>query len=149
MYKHILLPHDGSPLSEKALTEGIRVAKACGAKLTLIHVVAPYHAPGLAMHSSPALREIERQHQEELEKAARVMLESAQRQTRGQGVSACEFVVSSAVSAAEAIIEQADARGCDLILMASHGRRGVESLLVGSETVKVLTHTKTPVLVVR
>jgi nucleotide-binding universal stress UspA family protein len=148
MYKHILLPHDGSPLSDKALTEGIRVAKASNAKVTLLHVVAPYHAPGLAMHSSPALRAIEHQHQEELEKAARGMLESAQHSVRGQGVS-CEFAVISAVSPAESIIDQANARACDLIVMSSHGRRGVEGLLVGSETVKVLTHTKTPVLVVR
>ncbi len=148
MYQHILLPHDGTQLSDKALNEGIRVAKASNAKLTLIHVVAPYHVPGLAMHPSPTLREIERQHQEEQEKAARSMLESAQHSARGQGVS-CDFVVCSAVSPAESIIEQAGTRGCDLILMASHGRRGVQGLLVGSETMKVLTHTKTPVLVVR
>lgn len=148
MYKQIMLPHDGSQLSDKALTEGIAFAKASGARVTLIRVLAPYHVPGMGTYPTPVLKEIERQHQEELEKGARNMLESAQRRVQSNGVQ-CDTVLCTGHSPYREIIDQATSRECDLILMASHGRRGVEGLLLGSETVKVLTHSRIPVLVVR
>lgn len=148
MYQHIMLPFDGSPLSDRALAEGVALAKSNGAKITLMHVVHPYHVPVAGDHTSPAIQEIERQFLVELEKRAAEMLESARHRTAAAGV-ACDSVVQSGLHPYEEIIAAANKRGCDLILMASHGRRGIQGLLLGSETVKVLTHCTIPVLVVR
>ncbi len=148
MYKHIMLPYDGSPLSDKALTEGIALAKSSGARITLIFVVAPYHIPGMGTYPTSTLKEIERQHQEELEKGARAMLDSAQQRVQSGRIQ-CDTVVCAGRSVYKEIIDRATNAKCDLVLMASHGRAGLESLLLGSETVKVLTHSQIPVLVVR
>jgi nucleotide-binding universal stress UspA family protein len=148
MYKHILLPYDGSPLSERALSEGIRIAKHAQAKITLLNVVAPYHLPLAGDHTSHAVKEIERQFLAEFEKRASAMLDKARSLAAAAGVD-CDSVVHPGLHPYEEIIAQASKRRCDLILMASHGRRGLQGLLLGSETVKVLTHCAIPVLVVR
>ena len=148
MYKHILVPYDGSPMSDRAIAESIALAKLAGAKITLVNVVAPYHIPLAGDHSSDPVRAIEHQYLVELEKRAGAMLESVRKRTVDAGV-ACESVVRSGVHPYEEIIDTAQSSGCDLIVMASHGRRGIRGLLLGSETTKVLTHCSISVLIVR
>jgi nucleotide-binding universal stress UspA family protein len=148
MYKHILLPYDGSPLSDRALAESVALAKHSGAKITLFNVVAPYHVPVSGDHTSSAIKEIERQHQVELDRHAIEMLDKAREHATRAGVT-CESIAHPGAYPHEEIIEAARTRNCDLILMASHGRKGLQGLLLGSETVKVLTHCTIPVLVVR
>ena len=148
MYKHIMLPYDGSPLSDKALRHGIDLAKSVGSKITLIYVVAPHHLLVGGGYAVPGLKRLEQEYQEELTRKARDMLQSAQRHASDAGV-ACNVHIEDGENPHEHIVDAARQLNCDLILMASHGRRGIEGLVIGSETVKVLTHSQTPVLVVR
>ena len=149
MYKHILLPHDGSELSANALKQAIDLAKSVGAKLTALHVVQPFHLHIRGTSAPPDMRgKIEHDHDNEALEDARKMLAGVLHQTKAAGV-ACDSLAVLGEHPYTSIIEQAANSGCDLILMASHGRRGLEGLLLGSETVKVLTHSRIPVLVVR
>ena len=148
MHKHIMLPLDGSELSLKAVDEGIGLSKAFGARLTLITVVPPYHTGITSRLTTELAHEIENgrddEHKEEaLELHARTAARARAEQIR------CESLVVLGDNPYTQIIDNAQARQCDLIVMASHGRRGLDALLLGSETVKVLTHSKIPVLVVR
>ena len=150
MYKHILLPTDGSPLSEQAVTSGIALAKSLRAKVTGF-----FAQPSLsfgdyveaARHSATATRDM-KERETRLKQASKRVLDAVDRIAREAGV-ACDVVSVASDSPADAIIEAAQARGCDLVFMASHGRRGLDALLLGSETTKVLTHSKIPVLVCR
>ena len=145
MYKHILLPTDGSELSAKALRDGLQLAKEIGARVTALHVTPPFYptevTPStLAAHSH--------EHDERSKESARRALSAAEEAARAAGV-ACTAVHRVGDGPFEEIIKVADESGCDLIFMASHGRRGVAAMLLGSETNKVLTHSKIPVLVTR
>jgi nucleotide-binding universal stress UspA family protein len=140
MYKHILLPTDGSELSEKAIRHGVELAKAVGAKVSGLCVVVPSHAPsgtGVAMLGDHVL-----------EDAAEEFLATVTRHARELGVESECFYVSGA-SPHEEIVAAAEQRGCDLICMASHARSGLAGLLLGSETTSVLTGCRIPVLVLR
>ena len=149
MYKHIMLPVDGSEeLSIKAVQEGVALAKALGSKLTLITIVPPYHTGITTPITSDLVHEVEAGRDEEHKKEARATLASITTRVIAGKVD-CESLVVIGANPYEQIIESARARECDLIVMASHGRKGLDALLVGSETVKVLTHSKIPVLVVR
>ena len=148
MYKHIMLPLDGSELSAKTVKESLAFAKSIGAKLTAIHVVSRYHVILDEGFTSKGLRAIEKDHEELSKKSARKILDKVENLAKAEGVE-CEGMVVVGDHPYQAIIDHAAKRKCDLILMASHGRRGLEGLLLGSETVKVLTHSKIPVLVVR
>ena len=146
MYQHIMLPLDGSELSLKAADEGIGLAKVMGAKLTLITVVTPYQT-----HVTPAVslnQVIDQRHDEEARQLAQKMQANVVSQAKSKGVQ-CEGMVVVRDNPYREIIDNAVARKCDLIVMASHGRRGIGAVLIGSETAKVLTHSKIPVLVVR
>lgn len=145
MYKQILIPTDGSPLSEMAIKQGIAFAKVLNARITGISVTPPFHAIAvepMMITDTPA----------DWDKACQAMAEqhlSVIRETaKAEGVP-CETVQAVDDNPYHAIIETAKSRGCDLIFMASHGRRGVAAFVLGSETTKVLTHTKIPVLVCR
>jgi nucleotide-binding universal stress UspA family protein len=145
LYKHILLPTDGSELSAKALRDGLRFAKETGARVTALHVTPPFYptevTPStLAAHS--------REHDERSKESARRALGAAEEAARAAGVP-CTTIHRVGDGPSEEIIAVATEHGCDLIFMASHGRRGVKALLLGSETNKVLTHSKIPVLVTR
>jgi nucleotide-binding universal stress UspA family protein len=145
MFTHILLPTDGSPLSEAAIHQGIQFAKSINAKVTGIHAIQPFHVFTLQT-------EMLADTQEQFEKDARAHAEhclAVIRQTAEAAGVLCDTVAVTAEHPYEAIIKAAEEKGCDLIIMASHGRRGVQGLLLGSETQKVLTHTKLPVLVCR
>ncbi len=145
MFKHILIPTDGSELSEKAVEVGLGVAKSWGARATLLTVSAPFHVMAAEAF---VMVESQEQYVAAATAEAAAILTSAIHRAQSCGVEA-ERVHVFQDHAYEAIIETAEQRGCDLIVMASHGRRGIAALLLGSETSKVLTHTKVPVLVCR
>lgn len=149
MYKHILFPVDGSELSRKAETECIALAKSVGARVTAMHVVSHFylHFQRWAAPRS-VFTKIEKQHEAEAAEIARTMISKLEARARAEGVK-CDGLVSIGDHPYEEIIKSAEARKCDLIMMASHGYTGINSVLLGSETVKVLTHAKIPVLVVR
>ena len=145
MFKHILLPTDGSRLSEKAIKQSVRMAKAFGARITALHVVPKFHAFSYQVDMLEATRD---EYAAQAAARASEYLDYAQRVARAAGVE-CDGVRVMADQPFKEIVKLADKKGCDLILMASHGRRGLEGLLLGSETQKVLTHSKVPVLVYR
>ena len=148
MFKHILLPTDGSDLSDKGVKQTIRMAKALGAHITAVHIVPTYHSPreeGFFMPEVAALRE---KFESDAAKHANEILDPVKQAADKVGVK-CDTVVATADSAYQAIIRQAKKSKCDLIMMASHGRKGIQRMLHGSETANVLTHSKIPVLVLR
>jgi nucleotide-binding universal stress UspA family protein len=149
MFKHILLPTDGSKLSNKAVKQAIGIASALGVKITAVNVIGEFHLhrqfDGYAMPELPSLK---KQFEETEAAGAEKILDAVKESARKSGVECNTVTVISAVPY-DAIIKQATKSKCDLIVMASHGRTGLEALLLGSETVKVLTHSKIPVLVCR
>jgi nucleotide-binding universal stress UspA family protein len=145
MFKHILIPTDGSDLSLKAILYGVQLAKESGAKVTGLTVTEPYQAAGMDAVFVPVdLGDYEEQSRVLSEKA----IEQVKMAAQAAGVS-CETIREVHDQPYRAIIDAALALGCDLIVMASHGRRGISALLLGSETAKVLTHSTIPVLVYR
>jgi len=147
MFKHILLPTDGSKLSARAVKRGIDLAKKSRARVTAVHVVPEFKMmvdEGFTMLSAALKKRFE----EEGRARAQKMLDDIARQARARGVRCTTLCMASDLPYQQ-IIAAARKKKCDLILMASHGRRGLSSLLLGSETAKVLLHTKVPVLVVR
>jgi len=147
MFKHILLPTDGSKLSRKAVKMGIDLARRNRGRVTALHVLPEFKLmvdDGITM-ISPALK---KRFDDEGKKQAGKLLGEVARQARGRGVR-CATLCVAGDSPYREIIAVARRKKCDMILMASHGRRGISSLLLGSETSKVLLHTKVPVLVVR
>ena len=148
MFKHILVSTDGSKLSGKAIRTATRLADATGAKVTGVYVIAPYVAPayGEGMMYLPALSP--RRYKEIAGRAARKALAVVEIEARTAGAQYGSAMLT-ADNPWEGIIRTAKAKKCDLIVMSSHGRRGLAGLLLGSETTKVLTHSKVPVLVCR
>jgi nucleotide-binding universal stress UspA family protein len=142
MYGHILVATDGSALSAPAIRTAVGLAKSLSARLTAIYVVAPY--AGNAMGAISLLQGYRR----ELQRDARRALAAFHAEARAQGVAAQGSSVAG-LEPWQAILLAARRRKCDLIVMASHGRGGLAGLLLGSETRKVLTHSRIPVLVCR
>jgi nucleotide-binding universal stress UspA family protein len=145
MYKNILISTDGSELAGRAVKHGANLAKSLGAKVLVLTVTTPYHIFTMEtkmVENTPA----------EYTKAAQAdaakLLASAGETVKAAGV-ACDTVQVEHEHVYQAIIDAAKAKGCDLIVMASHGRRGISAIVLGSETVKVLTHSRIPVLVHR
>ena len=149
MFKHILLPTDGSELSNKAVKQAIEVAKALGAKITALHIMDSYHMvlhdEGLAM---PEIAALKTRLGEEKAARAKKILGAIEEAAETASVE-CDAVVATSDVPYEMIIDQATRFKCDLIVMASHGRSGLQGILLGSVTQKVLTHSKIPVLVCR
>jgi nucleotide-binding universal stress UspA family protein len=147
MFKHILIPTDGSPLAAKAVAAGIALAKECGARVTAYHAIeavparlyaVPYRGEEQAIAAFEERRKLDaEQHVAEMAHAA-----------RAQGVP-IEPVVQAVATPYEGIVKAAQEHGCDLILMSSHGRRGLARLALGSVTDKVIQMSKIPVLVYR
>lgn len=148
MYKHILLPYDGSELSDKALTEAIGLARSEKAKITLFYVVGPHHLMVGGGRAVPGLKRLETEYVEKIRTEAAAMLDAARQRAATAGVD-CVTVLEDGTNAYQNIVDAAKRERCDLILMASHGRRGLEGMVIGSQTIKVLTHASVPVLVVR
>ncbi|MEY4139387.1 MAG: hypothetical protein RLZZ371_1569 [Pseudomonadota bacterium] len=147
MFKHILVPTDGSHLSQDTVARAVLYAKETGARITLFYAEpdAPASYDGMGGISGPQFTQ---EVNECLDEAANTILDEAEKLAREAGVIANKVVLLGN-RPHELIIQAAEANGCDLIFMASHGRRGVSALLLGSETNKVLTHSKIPVLVYR
>jgi nucleotide-binding universal stress UspA family protein len=145
LFKNILVATDGSDLAAKAVEQGILLAKAVGAKVTAVTVTAPFNVLSLAP-SELGYTPIE--YKKHTEAFAEEVLGTVSAAATSGGV-ACETLHVEHEHVYQAIIDAASARRCDLIVMASHGRRGVSAVVLGSETVKVLTHSKIPVLVYR
>jgi len=145
MFKHILVPTDGSKLSERALKQAVRLAKQLGARVTAFHVMPKFQPSTYQMELLQMT--VGEYDQARLEHASQ-FLRFAERAAAAADVD-CEgrHVVSD--HPYKEIVKAAQKYGCDLILMASHGRRGIEGFLLGSETQKVLTHSHVPVLVYR
>jgi len=147
MFKHILVPTDGSPLSETTVSRAISFAKDAGARITFFYAQPDFPMPiyGEGALIDPTTPE---QFSKSAEAEATRILDSAKSAADAAGVAADTDTVVNEVPY-EAVIDAAERHGCDLIFMASHGRRGIAGLLLGSETQKVLTHSKVPVLVYR
>ncbi len=147
MFKHILIPTDGSGLSEKAIRAGVEMARAMGAKVTGLFA-APAPTPLVYGDFMPVGYMPPDLHAEVIQKASRHHLAVIEKAAREAGIGVNCISVTSEYPA-DAIVEAARTQRCDLIFMASHGRRGLAGLVLGSETHKVLTHSKIPVLVYR
>jgi nucleotide-binding universal stress UspA family protein len=145
LYKNILIPTDGSDLAAKAVEQGVLFAKEIGAKITAITVTEPFHLLSVAPSQ---LEYTPIEHKKYAEAYAEKVLGTVSAAAKLAGV-ACETLHVEHEHVYQAIIDAAAARRCDLILMASHGRRGVSAVVLGSEAVKVLTHSKIPVLIYR
>jgi nucleotide-binding universal stress UspA family protein len=145
MFKHVLLPTDGSPQSEAAVRQGIALAKEQQARVTGIHVVPEFH---VLSYRTDTLKYERAQYDKDGRARAASILLNLEEAARTAGVP-CETVCVFSDDPYEAIIQTADEKGCDLIAMASHGRKGIKGLLLGSETQKVLTHSHQPVIVLR
>lgn len=146
--KRILLPTDGSELSRNAIKQAVAFAKALGAKVVGLHVVPEFHTSMRYGHYVPTSLSIKKIVEEESKAKAKQVLASLEEEAARANLE-CECVTGFNDSIYEEIIRTAESRSCDLIIMASHGHAGLTGLLLGSETAKVLTHTKLPVLVLR
>ena len=149
MYKHILVPTDGSALSDKAVEAAIKLAKLAGARITAFHAVEPYPLQSAYAAEASGVAELQPEiFTERSEEYAKRVLDAVASAAAAANVQ-CDTEYATSRSASQAIVNKAATEGCDLIVMASHGRRGLEGFLLGSETQKVLTHTSIPVLVYR
>jgi nucleotide-binding universal stress UspA family protein len=144
VYTHILLPTDGSELSKMALGEGVDLANALGARVTVVTVTTPFDV----FRASPTMLANRPEYRKQMGALAAQYLDVAKKIAAAAGVP-CEAVHIEHEHPYRAIIDTAQNRLCDAILMASHGRRGMSAIVLGSETVKVLTHTSIPVIVYR
>ena len=147
MYKHILVATDGSKLSQKAVTHAIALAQALGAKMTVFYASPDYPLPAYAdgvVYEPVSKKEYAALATQEAEKILSAIAQKAE-----AGGLECATIHAIAPAPWEAILAAAKKAKADAIVMASHGRRGVSALLLGSETQKVLTHSKIPVIVVR
>ena len=148
-FTHLLVPTDGSALSHRAAQRAVAIAADMRARVTFFHALPQ---PRQSFFSGEGGGFVDQMPPEEFERAceetaARCLGELQALAAAAQVVS--DTVIASAVAPFEGIIEAATARGCDLIVMASHGRRGLKGLILGSQTHKVLTHSTLPVLVYR
>ncbi len=148
MYKHILLATDGSKLSAKAVKTAIHLAKALGAKVTAAYVIAPYVTPMYSEAVAYAPPLTPQKYRELAAREAKKALAAVEIEAQTAGVP-CTPITTTNEHPWLGIVRAAQSRKCDVIVMASHGRRGLSGLLLGSETNKVLTHSKIPVLVCR
>ena len=144
MFKRILVPTDGSDITAKAIDAAIGLAKSLNAQLYTISVKEPFPYSAISeMQPTPPQEFFDAQ-----ERIAATRVQAVVDQCQQSGVP-CQPHTVEALHPWEAIIDHAKRMECDLLVMASHGRRGVSALLLGSETQKVLTHSKVPILVVR
>ncbi len=147
LYQHLLVPSDGTQRSAHALNQAIALAKALGAKLTLLHVQPPVPISLIGLGDMLDPSTVESLTLSAARESERILRE-AEAAAGKEGLDIHSEVVKQDLPH-RAIVEAASQHGCDLIVMASHGRKGLSSLLLGSETQRVLLHTSVPVLVVR
>jgi len=147
MYTHILVPHDGSSASDRALAHAAGLANCSAARVSVLHAILDF--AGDSNLAVPELAEAahEAYRQRAIAEAEGVLARAAELARELRSRVSTHYLFAS--EPWRAVIEEAERLGCDLIVMASHGRRGLHALLLGSETLKVLTHCRVPVLVVR
>lgn len=145
MLKHILVATDGSSLSTDATRKAVTFASKLGARITAVHVIQPF---AVVTFSPEMLEDTEAQYLERSRRRATEILAEVAAIATAANVP-CETVTMVHDHPYEAILSTAKATDCDMIAMASHGRRGIQATIIGSETQKVLTHSKLPVLVFR
>jgi nucleotide-binding universal stress UspA family protein len=145
MFTTILLPTDGSTLADKAVPTAIEFAKLTGGKIIGIYVVEPLPLTAIADGGVAIDLEI---YEEQMQETAQRHIDKLADAARAAGV-AFEGVIARSVNPYEEIVEAAIKMNCDIILMASHGRKGLNKFFLGSETQKVLSHTTIPVMVLR
>jgi nucleotide-binding universal stress UspA family protein len=145
MYRHILIPTDGSQLSHNAIAHGAALARSIDARVTILTVSTPFHTFAV---EPEMLTDTQEQYAKYIANRAAKYLNAAKEAAAAAGVN-CDTIHIEHDHPYQAILDTAAREPCDLIVMASHGRRGVSAIMLGSETVKVLTHGTVPVLVIR
>ena len=145
MFKHILIPTDGSEPSEAAIQAAVQFAKSVKARVTGFYAMPKFH---MLAYGPEMVTDTRQEFAKDCQAHADRFLAVIMRAAKAADVP-CETALQTSDQPYEAIIATAKERDCDLIMMASHGRRGVQAFLLGSETQKVLTHSKIPVLVFR
>ena len=145
MYQHLLIATDGSDLAQKALTQGLALAASLHARVTVVHVTEPWAA---VVGGEMALGFPVKEYEIAAASRAESILSRVREAAKAAGVT-CETLHVKDQFPAEGIIETAKSRGCDLIMMASHGYRGLTRFLLGSEANRVVTHSALPVLICR
>ena len=143
MFKHILIPTDGSPLAEGAALKAIGLAKALGAKVTAVTVVPRFH---LLTYDTGMLEETRDEFDRQCAAHAERNLNAVRQAAAEQGV-ACQVQQRQSDDIHDAILEVAREKGCDAIAMGSHGRHGIAGIVLGSVTQRVLAHASIPVVV--
>lgn len=148
MYRHILIATDGSELASKGVDQGLALAKELRAKVTVLSVVEPLQQVAAQAAIAGGVDDPVKGYDQQIDAAMKQRYASIEQRAAKQGV-AVEFSHETDEVPAEAIVRAAKLKGCDLIVMASHGRRGIKKLLLGSQTAEVLVTTAIPVLVIR
>jgi nucleotide-binding universal stress UspA family protein len=146
MYRHILIPTDGSELAHKAIVHGLSLAKSVGAKVTALIVVSSFNVYDVPASRENLMSAAFEQYTRQAGAQGALILKRVASDAKAAGVQ-CETVQMIEDHSYEAIVDTAKEKGCDLIVMASHGRSGIAAIVLGSVTAKVLTHTTIPVLV--
>jgi nucleotide-binding universal stress UspA family protein len=146
MYKHILVATDGTKLSARAVKAAARLAKTCNATLAGVYAVQPYPDPVYSEGAAFGPRMSRSRYMQTVEREGRKALAAVEIEAQTAGVPFSPVLITDG-QPWKAIIRAARSKRCDLIVMASHGRRGISALLLGSETSKVLAYAKVPVLV--
>jgi nucleotide-binding universal stress UspA family protein len=145
MFKHILIATDGSELAGKAQAQGLELGRALKARVTVLTVTGPFPLPSYWAAPSEALVAA---HEKATKESAERILSSATAAAKALGFG-CDALHVNHEDPAQVIVDTAQSKGCDLIVMASHGYRGVQRVLLGSVAMKVLTHSKSAVLICR
>jgi nucleotide-binding universal stress UspA family protein len=149
MFRHLLLPTDGSALAAKGVKSGVRLAKALDARVTGVYVIEPYLPPIVPEAAVMATSALDpREYDKAVKAHAAKALARLEREARGAKLR-CATQSVSAAQPWQGILKVARARRCDAIVIASHGRGGLGGLILGSQTARVLAHSKLPVLVIR
>lgn len=148
MYKHLLIATDGTELAQKGVDHGLSLARDLGARVTIVVVSELFSGISVAGHAEFGLLSSTAEFEKASEVAANRILSAAGDQAKNAGVP-CELRHVTDMAPADGILDVAEKEECTLIVMASHGRRGIGRLLLGSQAADVVIHAKVPVLIVR
>lgn len=148
MYKHILIATDGSDLAQKGVDHGLELAARIGARVTVLTVTEPLHATALEAAALGGVEDPHLFYEQQMDERVATLGKAILERAAGLKV-AVEVARETDDVPAQAIVRTAKLMACDLIVMSSHGRRGIQKLLLGSQTSEVLVHTTVPVLVIR